>query len=527
MNAGGKPHGGPAPRNEADGYFNAAVLDFDGNSVEVICHDGSNTRISQSGVVGSSRVLTYGGPVVEELSSKKSSCGDAVKSIAKSAVTRPWAEQVTSLRSKATSEEPTRITRTQSAPVNAVFNATITTPAGTSTNTMIGTILGAAAGAAVAYAMCKSEEDSVKAEDEFVRRMQAKAQRQTLSRDDRQIEGTTSRITYHRANSVSSAKNGSPTQSIKMIEAPEATSYRSPNYESTVDFAVRDQKEVDYIPASAMGARSPPNTSALKSIRSHFTGQNLHNSSTVTNKKDAEATSQVLTIAKSAKASEAPYFPANKSTARIQDGSHTSRSKHSEIKSKQSQISAAKSKISVDPSKTQERKVQSSRSQSSQATASEKLKSTTSRAPKAESRVNESAVCISSDDHVEKQNTIDIDDHNTIAPSDSISCAPSPVLESSSRQRSRSKSSKLMRTATEVSKRSKASDNATGTDRSKKKMSASGSKSAAPSEAGSASTVRPAKRESVVSLPVRETKEKAKAKVSGSINGKRSVASFA
>ena len=530
LNAGGRPHGAPALRNEADGSFNAAVLDFDGNSVEVICYDESTIQLSQLGAAGSSRVLTYGGPVVEELSSNKSSCSDAVRSIAKSALARPWAGQTTSFIEEAMPEQPAKIKRTQSAPVNAVVNATITAQAGTNTNTMIGTILGAAAGVAVAYVMCKNEEDSARAENEFVRKMQAKAQRQALSRDDRQIEGTTSRISYQRANSVSSPKNSPSIQSRKMIEAPDATPYRSPTDRSVIGSVARNQKEIEYIPPSTIGAGTLSNASAFAPARSHFTGKNLHDISIVTNKKITETNSPISTVGKTVKASESPYFSASKSAVQKRDGSQTSRSKYNKTKSEQSQVSVVKSKTSASPFSSQERSIQErSRSQSSQSSqitsSNKKPKSSTSRASKAGSSAHESAFYISSDDHIQRHDTADIDDNNTITPSDSISCAPSPVqTKSSSRQRSRSKSSKLTRTTTEGSNRSKASDTATGTDGLKKKKT---SKSGSASEAGSVSTVRPTKRESVVSLPVRETKEKAKAKVSGSVDGKRSVASYA
>ncbi|KAF2459337.1 Glyoxalase/Bleomycin resistance protein/Dihydroxybiphenyl dioxygenase [Lineolata rhizophorae] len=40
LNAGGRPHGSPAVRNDESGLFNAAVLDFDGNSIEVVHRPG-------------------------------------------------------------------------------------------------------------------------------------------------------------------------------------------------------------------------------------------------------------------------------------------------------------------------------------------------------------------------------------------------------------------------------------------------------------------------------------------------------
>ena len=521
MNAGGRPHGSPALRNEENGCFNAAVLDFDGNSVEVICREVSG---SQSDTAGASRVLTYGDPVMEELSNSRGLSSDAVKSIAMSALAHPRVGQTTGPAQDVVPAAPTSLPRSQSTPIRKTAGATATATAGTGTNTMIGTILGAAAGAAVAYTMCKSEEDSARAEFNFIKRVQAKAQGQPpYLKDDRQMFGTASKVSYQEANRIPSFRSSSYGRPPKMIEAPHANTYKHPTYMSVIDSTVKDEQAIEYIPAPVVEGRSLHNTSTYGRPKSHFAEQrqyptDIQTLHTFASKENRPAASQIITTAKSNRANKAYHGFSSKSSAQEPKGSLTSHSKYDEGNLRQSQVMASKSKTPFNESKLREAdKPKALISTRLPTSSSVNIQgSNVSRVSKAtESGKLKSSLGISSNNHVQ-ETAVDIDDQNTVMPSDSISCAPSPVIASASSS-SRQDRSKTSKSKTEGSKRSKAS-RAMEVGRSKK---ATGS--AVASEAGSVSTVRPAKRESVVSLPVRGTTERSSERV----RGKRSVASYA
>ncbi|TIA20385.1 hypothetical protein D6C80_02379 [Aureobasidium pullulans] len=157
LTAGGQPNGSPAFRGCNDCIFNAAVLDLDGNSIEVIYHqiedDDAYTTVS-----GGSRVLTWRRGIVNVL-------GDEDRStfISTSLNPAPSTAQSTP-QSKAPS-----VVRTASAPAVTTSTQTSSSDNGfqITGKAIIGTILGAAAGAAVAYAMVRSEQDGAQQEAEF------------------------------------------------------------------------------------------------------------------------------------------------------------------------------------------------------------------------------------------------------------------------------------------------------------------------------------------------------------------------
>ncbi|KAL9603694.1 MAG: hypothetical protein Q9219_001013 [cf. Caloplaca sp. 3 TL-2023] len=138
LKAGGRIHGEPAERDAASGYYSAAVLDFDENSIEVM-HRREKSRSGHS-EPGSeaSRVLSW------------------QKKVAKSTVSQD-----------AQSSRPeSRVAVTNVlTPTIMVANQAPQAKSGDDKNSkaLIGTLLGAAAGAAVAYAMSQGEESSTKA----------------------------------------------------------------------------------------------------------------------------------------------------------------------------------------------------------------------------------------------------------------------------------------------------------------------------------------------------------------------------
>ncbi|KAI4848811.1 hypothetical protein E4T44_03723 [Aureobasidium sp. EXF-8845] len=156
LTAGGKPNGSPAFRGRDDCIFNAAVLDLDGNSIEVIYHQLEDEDIYTT-VSGGSRVLTWRRGIVNVL-------GDEDRTTFVSAQrSQPETESIS-----ITATTPTLAVPTASQLSSSASGFKITG------NAIIGTILGAAAGAAVAYAMVKSEQDSAQQEADFAEAMSRK-----------------------------------------------------------------------------------------------------------------------------------------------------------------------------------------------------------------------------------------------------------------------------------------------------------------------------------------------------------------
>jgi len=200
LKAGAIPHGNPANRYDGDDCFNAAVLDFDGNSIEVVYHEIVHVGGAPS-VAGSShsRVLAWAENVsasdAQSVASTRSAARSVVstKSAAKSVVSaksitsaaQSAAQRAMTVHSKAGSvigvpaEAMNAPSEVSAQSVLTTLQKSITSPHSSAvasllsnskvemtTKTLAGTLLGAAAGAAVAYAMCKSEEDSARQEEE-------------------------------------------------------------------------------------------------------------------------------------------------------------------------------------------------------------------------------------------------------------------------------------------------------------------------------------------------------------------------
>ncbi|KAL2356220.1 hypothetical protein BJ546DRAFT_594072 [Cryomyces antarcticus] len=161
LTAGGRPSGSPASRNEADGSFNAAVLDFDGNGIEVVYRDdgGRGADADGSDVFEHSGVLGWRRSVADGEDAEEGSAvgGGAVRTKARTAsmLGRSATRSVTPSRAPG-------ISRSVSAPS---VPASVLQPIGDApSKTLVGTLLGAAAGAAVAYAICKAEDESAREE---------------------------------------------------------------------------------------------------------------------------------------------------------------------------------------------------------------------------------------------------------------------------------------------------------------------------------------------------------------------------
>ncbi|KAJ5288523.1 hypothetical protein N7478_001553 [Penicillium angulare] len=167
LKAGGKIHGEPKCRDTQSGYYSAAVIDFDGNSIEAVYRSGGSVVASEAG--GPTIALLENGSVVS-----KSSRATSVKS---ASIAPSRSEVRPEARSRAASSKaPTTIERgapsvvsrpSQPAPQYAP-QYTVQPPVQTvqsddgskAAKTIVGTLIGAAAGAAIAYAMVKGDSQS-------------------------------------------------------------------------------------------------------------------------------------------------------------------------------------------------------------------------------------------------------------------------------------------------------------------------------------------------------------------------------
>jgi hypothetical protein len=163
LNAGGRPNGAPATRCDDEDHFNAAVLDLDGNSIEVVFRNRADV-MHDGTVIEHSRVITWQRSVHESYHSERAPTEVASK--APSVVSKaPTAASKASIARSVS--EPVAVPQTTTA-------AAASDAGDGAAKKIIGTLLGAAAGAAVAYAMVRSEQDSAKKEADFSAFMDAK-----------------------------------------------------------------------------------------------------------------------------------------------------------------------------------------------------------------------------------------------------------------------------------------------------------------------------------------------------------------
>ncbi|KAF2481915.1 hypothetical protein BDY17DRAFT_299922 [Neohortaea acidophila] len=164
LNAGGEPSGQPNYRDQDCVYFNAAVTDFDGNTVEFISKESrvldecptGRASAARRGDFEERRSVPY-----EQLRRSSDSRGSIVS---KAQSTAKTALELASIASAITAKQGSsaprhRISRSQTEPVNSAA-----TPSG---NAIVGTLLGAAAGAALAFAMGMTERENAAEERRF------------------------------------------------------------------------------------------------------------------------------------------------------------------------------------------------------------------------------------------------------------------------------------------------------------------------------------------------------------------------
>ncbi|KAL6171913.1 hypothetical protein ACJQWK_02908 [Exserohilum turcicum] len=186
LTAGGRPNGSPATRN-AEGHFNAVVVDFDGNSIEAVYRNGPD--VGEDGTIyHHSRVITYRRTVTTSYRETSSSVhtyktSSSSTSTSSSSTSTSSSSTSTSTSSKTASQatasqaepaaaaavpKPPSVIRSLSADnVVPVPEAATKSESSDGSKHLFGALLGAAAGAAVAYAFVRSERDSAKKEADF------------------------------------------------------------------------------------------------------------------------------------------------------------------------------------------------------------------------------------------------------------------------------------------------------------------------------------------------------------------------
>lgn len=139
LKAGGRVHGEPAVRDQETGYYSAAILDFDDNSIEAMHRERLQKQSDRSDVSKEDQRVLYWQKDVA-----RSSAGDAATQ-AEKPISRVMINNITT---------PTTFV-SRLAPTSGGHGET-------SAKALVGTLLGAAAGAAVAYAMTKGEAEGLR-----------------------------------------------------------------------------------------------------------------------------------------------------------------------------------------------------------------------------------------------------------------------------------------------------------------------------------------------------------------------------
>ncbi|KAI4209721.1 MAG: hypothetical protein LQ351_007375 [Letrouitia transgressa] len=133
LKAGGRIHGEPAVRDQETGYYSAAVMDFDDNSIEAMHRDkATSDHCGSTASLNRDRVRSWQKEVAKSTSSQI-----------------PWAEK----------EKPQIAIGNITVPTVTIAQPLSQTKSSGNIDSkaLVGTLLGAAAGAAFAYAMTKSE----------------------------------------------------------------------------------------------------------------------------------------------------------------------------------------------------------------------------------------------------------------------------------------------------------------------------------------------------------------------------------
>ncbi|QKX64066.1 uncharacterized protein TRUGW13939_11239 [Talaromyces rugulosus] len=147
LKAGGKIHGEPKTRDHDTGYFSAAIMDFDGNSIEAVYLPDGTAR-SQIG--GPTFETVKNGSVVSRVRSTRTETVQHAKAVY--AIEDIPSSQIRSLHEQ--QQQQQHLSYAAEAQQSGGEST------GLSAKAIIGTLLGATAGAAIAYAMVKGDSPS-------------------------------------------------------------------------------------------------------------------------------------------------------------------------------------------------------------------------------------------------------------------------------------------------------------------------------------------------------------------------------
>ncbi|KAE8148529.1 glyoxalase family protein [Aspergillus avenaceus] len=149
LKAGGRIHGEPKTRDSETGYYSAAIIDGDGNSIEAVYRPSMSSARSESAP-----------SMVTKATSKASSVKPGSVAPSRSEARSYVSKATTAVERPAPSERgaPSAVSRgiQPSSPTYVVHHTAQKTDDGKAAKTIVGSLLGAAAGAAIAYAMSKN-----------------------------------------------------------------------------------------------------------------------------------------------------------------------------------------------------------------------------------------------------------------------------------------------------------------------------------------------------------------------------------
>lgn len=260
LTAGGRSNGAPASRSDEDGHFNAAILDLDGNSIEVVFRNGPDCR-DDGTVIEHSRVITWRRTVTESFHDDRSVVSSRSPLLSSAQTSAPATPSVVPA---AASKAPSIARSVSDTAIPQAPAASESGNNGGVAKQIIGTLLGAAAGAAVAYAMVASERDSAKKEKDFEAFKAAKAgvasiaqlaqgsEQPKLSQQDPQPAFETKQLppSLHRNISDSGSQYSSPrARSVRAIEA--APSDHGPLY-TRAPTQISVSRQLEYAPAQSI-----------------------------------------------------------------------------------------------------------------------------------------------------------------------------------------------------------------------------------------------------------------------------------
>ncbi|KAE8547950.1 hypothetical protein EYB25_009743 [Talaromyces marneffei] len=162
LKAGGTIHGEPKCRDPETGYFSAAVVDFDGNSIEAVYRPDPAVGSPKSEAGSMARSERTRGPSALQ-TIKNGSVVSRARSVrtTEDRAVQAAIENIPPSRVKMLDQQaPSQAAYQQQQQQQAYAPTQQSSDNSISAKTIIGTLLGATAGAAIAYAMIKSESSS-------------------------------------------------------------------------------------------------------------------------------------------------------------------------------------------------------------------------------------------------------------------------------------------------------------------------------------------------------------------------------